>query len=65
MPTSMFDDNDNGPALNKSHIVMVVPGLRKDVPEGWTRRRTQWEERPWGKERVVVYTYPDGSEVKR
>lgn len=64
MPTSFLDDL-NGPAINKDHIATVVSGTRKEVPDGWVRRRVIHVKTDYGFRTDIIYEYPDGSTIRR
>ncbi|MBE0645672.1 MAG: hypothetical protein IH600_16450 [Bacteroidetes bacterium] len=63
--TSMFDHDDVGPALNTSHIVLTVNGMRPDLPSGWIKRTVVETETEYGKRVDTVYEYPDGTKIIR
>jgi hypothetical protein len=64
MPGSFLDET-NGPIINKTYMAEVVSGSRKDVPPGWTGRRKEVTRTEYGVRIDIVYSYPDGKEVRR
>lgn len=65
MSTSLLHDNNNGRAINAGHIVATVQGIRRDVPEGWTKRRVEPVQTDYGVRIDIIYEYPDGSIIRR
>lgn len=65
MMTSLLSDNDNGRALNASHITMTVDGIRKGIPSGWVRRYPVPVRTAYGHRIDYIYEYPDGTKVQR
>lgn len=63
--TSMFDRDQVGPAINKTHIAVTVSGMRPAVPDGWTRRTRIETPTPYGRRVDMVYEYPDGTRIVR
>lgn len=58
--TSMFDRDDVGPAINATHLVTTVDGIRKDVTPGWIERRKVQIPTEYGIRYDTVYIYEDG-----
>lgn len=58
--TSMFDKDDVGPAINATHMVTVVDGIRRDVPPGWIARRRIEVPTEYGVRVDTVYIYEGG-----
>lgn len=63
--TSLFDRDDVGPAINASHVVVTVSGIRPQLPDGWIRRTVVETPTSYGKRVDIVYEYPDGTKITR